>query len=339
MQAMIKVAVLSAWHVHTCQFIDRLHASGEGAISVVWDDDEKRGGECAKKYGVPFEPDLDAVLAREDIDAVMVECATTKHPEVIIKAAEAKKHVFSDKALAVKTEDALKIKDAIERNGVQFLVSLESKVTGPYRHAGELVNEGKLGRVTSVYFRRAHGAALQRNLPAYWYDPAQTGGGVTLDLGCHGLYMLPQFCGKPKKVTSLMNELYGTGSDENSTTVIEFENGALGTAHTSFVCYKQDNLLEIIGTEGVAIVSGTKAGSYRMFLQSKHIPGYEELTPVPGADIWPDDEYPIVKFARLVQSGEKKVAIYDIDQAVALTRLIECAYESAKTGKSVWYEG
>jgi predicted dehydrogenase len=334
---MVRIAVLSAWHVHTNMFIDRLHESGEGKVALVWDDDEKRGKECAEKYGVPFEKDLDKVLAHDGIDGVMVECATTKHTEIIIKAANAKKHVFTDKALALKTADCLKIKEAVERNGVKFLISLESKIVGPYRYAKKLVDDGKLGRVTSAYFRRAHAAALQRNLPSYWYDPVQTGGGVTLDLGCHGLYMLPQFCGNPKKVTNLMNELYGTGSDENSTTVIEFENGALGTSHTSFVCYQMNNLLEIIGTEGVVIVSGYDPANYRILLQSKHIRGYEELQPVPQADIWPDDEFPIVKFARLIQSDAQKIDIYDIDKAMVLTRLIECAYESAKTGKSVLF--
>ncbi|MDR2111329.1 MAG: Gfo/Idh/MocA family oxidoreductase [Spirochaetaceae bacterium] len=334
---MVKLAVLGAWHVHVTMFIDRLHQSGEGKAVLVWDDDEARGKECAGRYGIPFEGNLDTVLNRDDIDGVMVECATTKHTEIILRAAAAKKHVFSDKALALKTGDCLKIKESVEKNGVKFLISLESKITGPYRHAKKLVDDGKLGRISSAYFRRAHGAALQKNLPPYWFDPAQTGGGATLDLGCHGLYLLPQFCGTPKKVTALMNEIYGSGGDENSTTVIEFENGALGTAHTSFVCYRMDNLLEIIGTEGVVIVSGHNPENYRMLLQSRHIPGYGELTPVPRTDIWPDDEFPIVKFARLIQSGEKSIDRYNIDEAIALTRLIERAYESARTGKTTAY--
>jgi predicted dehydrogenase len=334
---MVNIALLSAWHVHTYQFIERLHESGLGKIALVWDDDESRGRKCAEKFGIPFEGNLETVLARQDIPAVMVECMTTRHTEIILKAINAKKHIFSDKALALKSEEVLKIKKALEEKGVKFLLSMESKLVGPYMQVKKLVDEGKLGRITAAYFRRAHAAALQRNLPAYWYDTAQTGGGATLDLGCHGFYMVPAFCGKPKRVTNIMNELYGTGSDENSTTVIEFENGAIGTAHTSFVCYKQDNLLELIGTEGVAIVSGSQPGHYRILLQSKHIPGYGELSPIPEAEIQPDEEFPIVKFARLIQSDDKKVDKYDIDTAYVLTRLIECAYESAKTGKTVEY--
>jgi predicted dehydrogenase len=334
---MVNIALLSAWHVHTYQFIDLLHKSNAGKVVAVWDDDTERGKKCAEKYNMSFEASLDSVLARDDIDGVMVEAPTVKHTEIILKAAEAKKHIFSDKALALSSEECEKIKKAVKEAGIKFVLSMEAKAIGPYRYAKKLIDQGKLGRVTSAYFRRDHGAALERFLPEYWFDTRQTGGGVTLDLGCHGLYLLQQFCGKPKKVSSLMNELYGTGGDENSTTVIEFENGAIGTAHTSFVSWKMDNLLEIIGTEGMYIAAGTKPEDYRVLLQSKQLSAYQALSPVPAGEYGPDDEFPIVSFARLIQSGERNVECYDIDHAIALSRLIECAYESAKTGKVIGY--
>ncbi|MDR1970550.1 MAG: Gfo/Idh/MocA family oxidoreductase [Treponema sp.] len=334
---MVPIALLSAWHVHTYQFIDRLHESGAGKLSVVWDEDGERGKKCAEKYGVPFEPSLDAVLGRPGIEAVMVEAPTVRHGEIIAKAAAAGKHIFSDKALAPGSAECEKIKRALEEAGVKFVLSMEAKTAAPYRYAKKLIDEGRLGRVTSAYFRRDHGAALERFLPDYWYDTRQTGGGVTMDLGCHGFYLLNQFCGKPKKITSVMNELYGTGGDENSTTLIEFENGAIGTAHTSFVSWKMDNLLEIIGTEGMLVAAGTNAANYRLLLQSKHLPAYQDLSPVPAAEYGKDDVLPIVTFARLVQSGEQKDDRYDIDRAITLTRIIEAAYESARTGRTVAY--
>lgn len=337
---MVGIALLGAWHVHTKDFVKDALQTGITELKVVWDDDEERGRTFAKEFEVPFEKDLDQVLGRKDVEAVIVECATTKHKEVIIKAASAKKHIFSDKTLALTVHDCLEIKKAIEENGVKFVVSLESKTIGVYRYAKRLVDEGRLGRVTSVYFRRVHQAALDKGmLPAYWFDTAQTGGGVTLDLGCHGLYLLPHFCGTPKKVTSLMNELYGTGSDEISTTVIEFESGAIGTAHTSFTAYCLDNMLEIIGTEGILVVSGVDESNFRVLLQSKNVPGHERLVPVPREDLPTNDETPSAQFVRLVSLDKlQSLPDFDLDTAINLTRLIECAYESAREQKTVLYE-
>lgn len=331
---MVRFALLSGWHVHTGWFAGELLKSGAGKFVAVWDEDESRGRKYAEEFGAEFEADLSAVLAREDVDAVMVECPTTKHRDVIIAAAKAGKHIFTDKSMALNMEDCAAIQKAVEEAGVKFTVSMESKILGPYRYLKQLTEEGKLGRITSLYFRRSHGAALDKNmLPAYWFDTSQTGGGVTLDLGCHGLYMLPYYCGKPKTITCRMAELYGTGSDELSTTVMEFENGAMGTAVTSFVSCPSVNMMEIVGTEGMAIVSGNGPEDYRVLLQSSHMPGFEKLSPVEKA--WQDAEYPIVRFAHLVESEEKEAPEYNLEQAELLTSIICGAYESARTGKPI----
>lgn len=335
---MVNLALLSAWHVHTRWFVRAALETGNATLKVVWDDDEARGRAFAEEFGVAFEADLDAVLGRADIDGVMVECATTQHKEVIVKAARAKKHVFSDKALATNMVDALEIKRAIAENGVKFVASLEHRSMGVYRYAKQLIQEGKLGRVTSVYFSRAHGAVLGNWLPAYWFDPTQTGGGVTIDLGCHGFYLLPWFCGTPTDVTCLMGELYETGNDEISTTVVRFESGAIGTAHTSFVASPMDNLLEIIGTEGILVATGQNESNYRVMLQSKHVPGHEQLVPVPKGALPADEILPCAQFVNLVASNDiESLPDFDIDSAVALTRLIESAYKSARERRVVTY--
>ncbi|MCP8970426.1 Gfo/Idh/MocA family protein [Ectobacillus ponti] len=337
---MVHLALLGAWHVHTEGFVEEALATGLAELCVVWDEDEGRGKAFAKRFGVPFEGSLDKALHDYHAEAVMVECATTRHTEVILQAAAAGKHIFTDKALALTVAECLQIQEAVEANNVKFAVSLESKGIGAYRYAKQLVDEGKLGTVTSAYFRRVHQAALDRNmLPAYWFHTDETGGGVTLDLGCHGLYLLPYFCGQPKQVTCIMNELYGTGGDENSTTVMEFETGAIGTSHTSFVAYRLDNLLEIVGTEGILVISGTSDSGFRVLLQSKHVPGHEELQPVSSTSLLPDEDMPSAQFIKWVASQtEDSLPDFDIEAAIGLTRLIRCAYQSAREQRTVPYE-
>ena len=138
--------------------------SGLGQFAVVWDEEEKRGRAYAQQFGADYTSSLEEALAREDVDAVMVECPTTRHREVIVAAARAGKHIFTDKALALTQEDSQAIREAVEAAGVKLAVSMEAKSTAPYRYLRQLIQEGKLGRVTSGYFRRAHGAALDPNM-------------------------------------------------------------------------------------------------------------------------------------------------------------------------------
>jgi predicted dehydrogenase len=129
---MVGLALIGAWHVHTKGFVQEALNTGMAELKVVWDDDQERGISFAEEFGVPYEADLNKVLSNQEVDAVIVECATTKHKEVIIKAANAKKDIFSDKALALSVADCLEIKNAIEENQVKFMVSLESKTIGAY---------------------------------------------------------------------------------------------------------------------------------------------------------------------------------------------------------------
>ena len=99
---MLNVAMLSRWHVHADGYADTLKKTGKVNISAVWDENPARGEDWANKLGAPFIPDLDALLSRKDIDAVCCCTPTTMHRDVLVKAAEAGKHIFTEKARAEK---------------------------------------------------------------------------------------------------------------------------------------------------------------------------------------------------------------------------------------------
>ena len=66
---MIRVAMLSKWHVHAAEYARSVQRSGVAEITCVWDDDVERGTKWAGELGVAFEPSLEKVLARADVDA------------------------------------------------------------------------------------------------------------------------------------------------------------------------------------------------------------------------------------------------------------------------------
>ena len=95
---MLKIAMLSKWHVHAAGYAREFNQTGKSKVVAVWDEEEARGKEWAGELGVPFYSSLDEILA-SDIDAVCVTTPTTMHREVILKAAKAGKCIFTEKAL------------------------------------------------------------------------------------------------------------------------------------------------------------------------------------------------------------------------------------------------
>ena len=95
-------------------------------------------------------------------------------------------------------------------------------------------------------------------------------------------------------------------------------------------------MLEIIGTEGILVVLGAK--NFKVFLQSKHVSGHEQLTLVETEQLPKDEEIPSAQFVRFLESKHPQdLQEYSINDAINLTRLIECAYESARDAKTVLY--
>ena len=120
----MRVAMLGFWHVHADDYAGEAQAHPDVEIVAAWDEDPTRGAAGAADLGVPFHADLAELLARPDVDGVIVTTRTTAHRDVIIAAAEAGKHVFTEKVLALTPTEAREIVDAVERRAVRLVVSL-----------------------------------------------------------------------------------------------------------------------------------------------------------------------------------------------------------------------
>lgn len=325
---MIKVAMLSKWHVHASGYAGQLKNSGKVEITCLWDDDTARGEAWAKELGCEFVADLDALLAREDVEAVICDTPTTAHHDILIKAAKAGKHIFTEKALCPTVAECLDVKKAIEEAGVTFVISYPQRGRPCVQYAKKLMDEGAFGKVTMVRTRDAHNGVSGNWLPDYWFEKKDAAGGAMMDLGCHPMYLLAYFLGKPKRVTGMFTNTFGKPVDENAVAIAEFADGALGVAETGFVSVGSPQTLEIYGTEGSLISHGEDC-----MVTSKHIAGAENgfIKPeLPAGKI-----SPLMQFVEALENGTPAPEALNIDAAIALTELLENAYKGDETGTIV----
>jgi len=255
---MVKIGMLSFAHVHADGYAKQVMDNERAELVAVWDDDEGRGKRAAERHKVPFYADLDKILGL-DIDAVVVNSSTDLHPEVMIAAAKAGKHIFTEKALAITVEESDKIIAAVEKAGIKFMISLPSRCSKDLLLAKKAVDDGLLGDITFGRGRVAHSAALEKWFSgdsAWFVDAKKAGGGALFDLGCHRMDVIRWIMGEPKKVMAIINNFTGNFPiDDNSTTIIEFANKGIGVVDVAFVHRSGPNPFELYGTEG-SIVMG-----------------------------------------------------------------------------------
>src|SRR5262249_40445314 len=144
--------------------------------------------EASKTFDVPYQSDLDAVLGSPIVDAVLINAPTVQHTELILSAAHARKHIFTEKALTVTTDDADKVVQAVNSTGIKFMISLPSRMTSECLFIKDVLDRGLLGKISLMRARIAHSAALDHWFhggSAWFGDEQMAGGGALFDLGCH----------------------------------------------------------------------------------------------------------------------------------------------------------
>lgn len=251
-----RVAMLSFWHVHAPGYARQLSEIPGVRVTAVWDEEPARGRQWADRLNVPFEADLERLLAREDVDGVVVDAPTNLHGEVMVAAARAGKHIFTEKVMALTVAECDQIREAVEAAGVQLMISMPARTEPRNLFAKQCVDQGWLGEVTLVRARVAHTGAVDNWLPPHFYDPVQAGGGALIDLGAHPMYLVRWLLGQPKRISAVLQRFTGRPVDDNAVAVIEFANRAVGVVEASFVSRMSPSSLEVYGTEGTLLIGG-----------------------------------------------------------------------------------
>jgi predicted dehydrogenase len=159
---MIRVAMLSFWHVHAKDYAKQATDHPDTQIVAVWDEIPTRGQTAAQTWGGRFYEDLDTLLAQSDIDAVIIDTPTDRHRDVMVAAAQAGKHIFTEKVVAPTLREANQILAAVERAGVKLTVSLPRLNAGYTQAIQAILAGGRLGTPTLVRARLSHNGVMGR---------------------------------------------------------------------------------------------------------------------------------------------------------------------------------
>jgi predicted dehydrogenase len=328
---MLNVGIISAWHVHAKDYVRELQESGKVRLCALWDEDPERGRAKAAEWGIDFETDYDVFTARSDFSAVICTSPTVMHAELLCKAAEAKKDIFTEKLLAPTSAEAERIAAAIRRAGVVFTISLPLRTNPQVLYIKRMVDNGALGRVTGARFRRSHGGVSDHWLPDYWFDTSLTGGGAMMDLGAHPVYILSFLFGAPRRLSCLTTSPFGASSDENAAAVAEFKDGILGIMETSFVTFGVPDLLEVYGTDGSVFMKDSE-----IRISTKTLDGLRLKEASPGS-LPPARPSPIIQFAEACINRSPSPEYLGLEDALIMTRMIEALYQADRTGRTVQF--
>lgn len=172
-------------HVHAAGYAQSVNQLPGSKLVAVSDSDERRRLSAVARHGGDGCADYRTLLARADVEAVIVMSETAHHRELVSAAAAAGKHVICEKPIATNLVDGQAIVDACRAHGVKLQALFPMRFSRPAIELRRMVRNGAVGTPLAVKATNPG-----RVGPGWFADPILAGGGAVIDHTVHVADML-----------------------------------------------------------------------------------------------------------------------------------------------------
>lgn len=354
----LKVGIVGCGGIANNKHLPAMKKNGNFEIVAFCDIIEKKAVEAKEKFGTENSKvftDYQELL-KEEMDAVYVLTPNKSHACISIAALKSGKHVMCEKPMAKSYEEAKQMVEAAKESGKILNIGYQNRYRVDSTYMKRACENGDLGE---IYYARAH-AVRRRAVPTWgvFLNEEEQGGGPLIDIGTHALdltlWMMENY--EPESVTgSVYRKLadqteqgnaFGEWNPEEFTVedsafgFIKMKNGATIHLEASWAL----NTLEV--DEAKTSLCGTKAGAdMKDGVRINYVKYNQQCVEKPnlnaggvaffdGVELRDSDIEQRV-FYNAVKKGEP--TIVKPEQAMVVTQILEAIYESARTGKTIYF--
>jgi glucose-fructose oxidoreductase len=194
-----------------------------------------------RKYNIPDKniynyQNFDQIGNNADIDVVYVVLPPSMHKEYVIRGANAGKHVWCEKPMAMTAQECQDMIDACNKNKRSLAIGYRLHHEPNTKAYTKIVNEHQLGKMKSV----SAGAGYYETRTNHWKQKKEMGGGVLYDMGVYSIQGARLGSGMEPiaifdaKTSTTRPEIYKNGLDETTVAKLEFPGGVIADIRTSF---------------------------------------------------------------------------------------------------------
>lgn len=279
----VRFAVVGCGGISSSHFIG-IERAPEAELAAVCDADEARAEEYGAQYGVRAYSDYRQLLEDPDIEVVCLCTPSGLHAEQTMQAAEAGKHVVSEKPLAIRLQDAERMIEACDKSGVKLTTIFPRRMSPSSLFVKKLLEDGRLGKLSLcsgyVKFYRDQAYYDSAGWRGTW---AMDGGGAMMNQGIHTVDLLQWFAGPVRSQHGYaLNVLRDIEVEDTAVVSLQFQSGALGSIEATTTAYKQpDHRVVLHGDKGTVVLTGDTITTLDLVGESISIPDFEPFQVVP----------------------------------------------------------
>lgn len=263
MSQIIKVCMIGAGRVGKLHSGTLRRYIPGGEVVALVDTQQPMLDETGTEFGIEDRfLSLEEALEKSEFDAVIITTPTPSHKFLAVMAAQAGKHVFLEKPMAMDLVECDEIIEACEKNGTHLQLGFMRHFDPDFELAYERIQSGEIGEPMLVK-SLTHGPGL----PPPWARDLKTSNGNLAEVNSHDLDATRWLMGSnPERIYVEVANFKGPerGVDtenyyDNMIASLKFESGGLGSISGVCPCdYGYDARMEIIGKKGIMIIGELK---------------------------------------------------------------------------------
>ncbi|WP_157014311.1 Gfo/Idh/MocA family protein [Mesorhizobium xinjiangense] len=306
--------------------------------------------------------DWRALIADPAVDVVSITTPNRFHAEMAIAALQAGKHVWCEKPMAPKPEDAEAMLAAVRASGKVAILGYNYIQNPAIRHIRALLDEGALGTVNHLRLEMDEDFMADPDMPFMYRHEASSGWGALDDFGVHTLSLVSTLLGPVARVMCDMAKPYETRitADDGrravevhdiATVLVRLEGGASGVIALNRSAWGRKGRLaiQIFGSKGSIVYDQERMNEFQLYstadraseqgfrtvLTAPHHAPYDRFVPAPGHGLGFND-LKIIECRQLIgrMRGEPAAAI-GFEEGIGIERTVDAMARSFREGRWV----
>jgi len=249
---MVQVGVIGFAHGHIFRFGSEWNKHPEYGVKLTcgFDMDAARGKDGCEKLGIQQVDTVENLLARPDVEAVVITSETLYHVDFVEMAAKAGKAIILYKPMALTMAQADRMVEAVERYQVPFTMGWQMRTDPQNQEVARMIKENTLGQ--TYYFRRRHSLETHKSeFEKLWHADPKLNRDIFADDSAHPIDWMHSIFGMPETVSCEMSTMAKPlVPNDVGVAVFKYANGLIAEISCCFVTTAAEITTEVYCDNG-----------------------------------------------------------------------------------------
>ncbi len=264
----IRIAVVGCGRISRNHFGSIEQHSEALELAAVCDINPAALLEHAEKYNVAPYRDMEDMLKNEQLDLVVLCTPSGIHPDQAVLASSYKVHVMTEKPMATRWNDGVRMVKACDEAGVRLFVVKQNRRNTTLQLLKRAVTEKRFGKIhivhLNVFWTRPQSYYDQGN---GWRGTWEFDGGAFMNQASHYVDLLDWLIGPVEKVQAMMSTSRDIEVEDTGVLNVKWRSGALGSMSVTMLTYPKnlEGSITILGEKGTVRIGGVAVNDIQLW--------------------------------------------------------------------------